>query len=54
MPTLYEVLDAIRKRDEKRAKDFQIAGEKIASALSDDSVIVVGNRTVCKINERTL
>ncbi len=61
-PTLYEVLDTIRKRDEKRAldvysffKDFQIAGEKIASALSDDSVIalVVGNRTVCKINVPT-
>jgi len=58
-PTLYEVLDNIRCKDEKRAldvysffKDFQVASERIASALSDDSVVilVVGNRTVCKIN----
>ncbi len=58
-PTLYEVLDEIKKRDENRAldvytffRDFQIASDNIVDALSDDSIIVlvVGNRTVCKVN----
>ena len=57
--TLYEILDQIRKKDEKRAldvysffKDFQKASEKIVDALTDKSIIalVVGNRTVCKIS----
>ena len=55
--TLYEILDQIR--DEKRAldvytffKDFQTASRNIVEALSDNSIIalVVGNRTVCKVN----
>ncbi len=61
-PTLYGVLDVIEIRDEKRAldvysffKDFQTASRSIVEALSDDSVIalVVGNRTVCKVNVPT-
>jgi len=57
--TLYEILNLIEERDDKRAvdvytffKDFQKASEKVVDALADDSVIalVVGNRTVCKVN----
>ena len=56
--TLYDVLDLISEKNEKRAldvysffKDFQIAFRNITDTLTDNSVIalVVGNRTVCKI-----